>query len=127
MPSATTRGLWTLSGGLAALAILALTRLTRLKTDAAIGISLSVFFALGVVLLFLVGHGPIVTDRVSVNTFAPVLWIEIGDDDPKTRFGEQPSEVEGQRSLAYPRPWVDESQGAHGALATLTSTKPASN
>ena len=40
-----------LTGGLAALAILALTRLTRLKTDAAIGISLSVFFALGVVLL----------------------------------------------------------------------------
>jgi len=40
-----------LSGGLAALAILALTRFTRLKTDAAIGISLSLFFALGVVLL----------------------------------------------------------------------------
>jgi manganese/zinc/iron transport system permease protein len=40
-----------LTGGLAALAILALTRLTRLKTDAAIGISLSIFFALGVVLL----------------------------------------------------------------------------
>ena len=40
-----------LTGGLAALLILALTWLTRLKTDAAIGISLSVFFALGVVLL----------------------------------------------------------------------------
>ena len=40
-----------LTGGLAALTILALTRLSRLKTDAAIGISLSVFFALGVVLL----------------------------------------------------------------------------
>jgi manganese/zinc/iron transport system permease protein len=40
-----------LTGGLAALTILALTRLTRLKTDAAIGIALSVFFALGVVLL----------------------------------------------------------------------------
>ncbi|MEA3231640.1 MAG: heterodisulfide reductase-related iron-sulfur binding cluster [Thermodesulfobacteriota bacterium] len=35
--------------------------------------------ALGVILLFLLGHGPIITDRVSVNTFAPVLWIEIGD------------------------------------------------
>ena len=35
--------------------------------------------ALGVILLFCLGHGPIVTDRVSVNTFAPVLWIEIGD------------------------------------------------
>jgi manganese/zinc/iron transport system permease protein len=40
-----------LTGGLAALTILALTRLSRLKTDAAIGISLSAFFALGVVLL----------------------------------------------------------------------------
>ena len=35
--------------------------------------------ALAVVVLFLVGHGPIVTDRVAVNTFVPVLWIEIGD------------------------------------------------
>jgi manganese/zinc/iron transport system permease protein len=47
-----------LTGGLAALAMLALTRLTRLKTDAAIGISLSVFFALGVVLLTVIqGRG----------------------------------------------------------------------
>lgn len=36
---------------LAALAMLALTRWSRLKTDAGLGISLSVFFALGVVLL----------------------------------------------------------------------------
>jgi len=35
--------------------------------------------ALFVVMLFAFFHGPIVTDRVSVNTFAPVLWIEIGD------------------------------------------------
>ena len=35
--------------------------------------------ALGIVLLFVFFHGPIVTDRVSVNTFAPVMWIEIGD------------------------------------------------
>ena len=35
--------------------------------------------ALFVVLLFVFFHGPIVTDRVSVNTFVPVLWIEIGD------------------------------------------------
>jgi Fe-S oxidoreductase len=35
--------------------------------------------ALFVVLLFVFFHGPIVTDRVSVNTFAPVMWIEIGD------------------------------------------------
>jgi manganese/zinc/iron transport system permease protein len=47
-----------ISGGLAALAILVLTRLSRLKTDAAIGISLSVFFALGVVLLTVIqGRG----------------------------------------------------------------------
>ncbi|HUF87720.1 MAG TPA: metal ABC transporter permease [Thermohalobaculum sp.] len=39
------------TGGLAALTVLALTRLSRLKTDAAIGIALSVFFAVGVVLL----------------------------------------------------------------------------
>ena len=45
------------TGGLAALAILALTRLSRLKTDAAIGISLSVFFALGVVLLTVIQGG----------------------------------------------------------------------
>ncbi len=35
--------------------------------------------ALLVVLLFVFFHGPIVTDRVAVNTFAPVMWIEIGD------------------------------------------------
>ncbi len=39
------------TGALAALAMLALTRLTRLKTDAGLGIALSVFFAIGVVLL----------------------------------------------------------------------------
>ncbi len=32
-----------------------------------------------VVMLFAVFHGPIITDRVSVNSFAPVAWIEIGD------------------------------------------------
>jgi len=35
--------------------------------------------ALAVIVLFMVGHGPIITDRVAVNTFAPVMWIEIGD------------------------------------------------
>ena len=35
--------------------------------------------ALGIVLLFVLFHGPVVTDRVSVDTFAPVAWIEIGD------------------------------------------------
>jgi len=35
--------------------------------------------ALGIIMLFWFFHGPIVTDRVSVNSFAPVMWIEIGD------------------------------------------------
>jgi len=35
--------------------------------------------ALVVILLFVFGHGPIITDHVSVNSFVPVLWIEIGD------------------------------------------------
>ncbi|WGF87423.1 metal ABC transporter permease [Marinivivus vitaminiproducens] len=39
------------TGALAALVVLLLTRKSRLKTDAALGIALSVFFALGVVLL----------------------------------------------------------------------------
>ncbi|NOZ86563.1 MAG: 4Fe-4S dicluster domain-containing protein [Deltaproteobacteria bacterium] len=30
-------------------------------------------------LLFLFLHGPVVTDRVELNTFAPVKWIELGD------------------------------------------------
>lgn len=39
------------TGSLAALLVVVLTRTTRLKTDAALGISLSLFFALGIVLL----------------------------------------------------------------------------
>jgi len=35
--------------------------------------------SLGILLLFWFFHGPVVTDHVSVNSFAPVLWIEIGD------------------------------------------------
>ncbi|TFG89383.1 MAG: metal ABC transporter permease [Hyphomicrobiales bacterium] len=57
-----------LTGGLAALTILALTRLSRLKTDAAIGISLSVFFALGVVLLTVIqGDGG--ANQAGLETF----------------------------------------------------------
>jgi ferredoxin len=29
--------------------------------------------------LFVFFHGPIVTDRVALNTFAPVAWVEVGD------------------------------------------------
>ena len=32
-----------------------------------------------VVALFYFFHGPMLTDRVSVNTFAPVFWVEVGD------------------------------------------------
>ena len=35
--------------------------------------------ALLVILLFALFHGPIVTDRVAVNTFAPVGWVEFAD------------------------------------------------
>jgi quinone-modifying oxidoreductase subunit QmoC len=35
--------------------------------------------ALFVILLFVFFHGPIITDRVAVNTFAPVHWVEFGD------------------------------------------------
>ena len=46
------------TGTLAALCVLLLTRRSRIKTDAALGIALSVFFALGVVLLtFIQGRG----------------------------------------------------------------------
>jgi len=38
-----------------------------------------IVLALGIVLLFSLFHGPVITDRVAVNTFVPVLWIEIGD------------------------------------------------
>ena len=40
-----------ISGALAALLVLVLTRTTRIKTDAALGVSLSLFFAVGTVLL----------------------------------------------------------------------------
>jgi quinone-modifying oxidoreductase, subunit QmoC len=35
--------------------------------------------ALFVIFLFVFFHGPIITNRVAVNTFAPVKWVEIGD------------------------------------------------
>ncbi len=35
--------------------------------------------ALAIILLFVFFHGPVITDRVSVESFAPVKWIEIGD------------------------------------------------
>jgi manganese/zinc/iron transport system permease protein len=47
-----------LAGALAALSVMLITRTTRLKTDAALGIVLSVFFAVGVVLLTLAQGRP---------------------------------------------------------------------
>ena len=35
--------------------------------------------SLWVILLFVFFHGPIVTDHVALNTFAPVHWVEMGD------------------------------------------------
>jgi Fe-S oxidoreductase len=35
--------------------------------------------ALGIILAFCFGHGPMVTERVELTTFAPVAWIQLGD------------------------------------------------
>ncbi|MDR3629845.1 MAG: heterodisulfide reductase-related iron-sulfur binding cluster [Desulfocapsaceae bacterium] len=35
--------------------------------------------ALFVISLFMIFHGPVVTDRVELNTFAPVHWVHLGD------------------------------------------------
>ena len=36
--------------------------------------------ALFVISLFVIFHGPVITDRVELNTFAPVHWVHIGDE-----------------------------------------------
>lgn len=51
----------------------------RFYLSAAWEIGALAVLALGIILLFSLFHGPIITDRVSVNSFAPVMWIEIGD------------------------------------------------
>ncbi|MDJ0915213.1 MAG: heterodisulfide reductase-related iron-sulfur binding cluster [Desulfobacterales bacterium] len=38
-----------------------------------------VVVAVFIVTLFVLFHGPIITDYVAVNSFAPVFWIEVGD------------------------------------------------
>jgi Fe-S oxidoreductase len=45
------------------------------------------FIALSIITLFMVFHGPIVTDRVALNTFAPVAWIKLGDKIMLTTLG----------------------------------------
>jgi Fe-S oxidoreductase len=52
---------------------------SRFYLSAAWEIGALIVLALGIIVLFALFHGPVVTDRVSVNTFAPVFWIEIGD------------------------------------------------
>ncbi len=34
---------------------------------------------LAIILLFLFGHGPVITDRVVLNSFAPPHWVHLGD------------------------------------------------
>ncbi|MDI6852709.1 MAG: heterodisulfide reductase-related iron-sulfur binding cluster [Deltaproteobacteria bacterium] len=48
---------------------------TSPKTELAAFLGIALF----VVLLFLVFHGPVVTDRVELTTFAPVHWVHLGD------------------------------------------------
>jgi ferredoxin len=51
----------------------------RFYTSAAWEIAAVVLVGLFVVVLFALFHGPVVTDRVELNTFAPVQWVELGD------------------------------------------------
>jgi ferredoxin len=51
----------------------------RFYTSASWEIAAVFLVGLSVVALFSLFHGPVVTDRVALNTFAPVEWVEIGD------------------------------------------------
>jgi ferredoxin len=51
----------------------------KFYTSPAWEIGAIVLVGLFVVALFALFHGPVVTDRVELNTFAPVKWVEIGD------------------------------------------------
>ncbi len=51
----------------------------RLYTSIAWEISALIVVGLTVVGLFYFLHGPMVTDRVELNTFAPNVWVEVGD------------------------------------------------
>ncbi len=48
---------------------------TSPKQEAAAFLGIALF----VISLFLVFHGPVVTDRVALTTFAPVHWVHLGD------------------------------------------------
>jgi ferredoxin len=51
----------------------------KFYTSAAWEIAAVFLVGLFVVGLFALFHGPVVTDRVELNTFAPVKWVELGD------------------------------------------------
>jgi Fe-S oxidoreductase len=51
----------------------------RFYLSAAWEVGAFLFVALGIIVLFYFGHGPIVTGHVELNTFAPVSWIRFGD------------------------------------------------
>jgi ferredoxin len=51
----------------------------KFYTSPAWEIGAMALLGLFVVALFAFFHGPVVTDRVELNTFAPVKWVEIGD------------------------------------------------
>lgn len=51
----------------------------RFYTSAAWEIGAMALLGLLVIALFALFHGPVVTSRVELNTFAPVAWVEIGD------------------------------------------------
>ena len=48
---------------------------TSPKTEIAAFLGVGLF----IIMLFLLFHGPVVTSRVELNTFAPVHWIHLGD------------------------------------------------
>jgi ferredoxin len=51
----------------------------RMYTSTAWEAGLTLAVGLVVVALFAFLHGPVVTERVELNTFAPVVWVELGD------------------------------------------------
>jgi len=51
----------------------------RFYTSPKIEVGAFLGIALFVVMLFLIFHGPVVTDRVELTTFAPVHWVHLGD------------------------------------------------
>jgi len=51
----------------------------RFYTSAAWEIAAVLLVGFFVVAIFALFHGPVVTDRVELNTFAPVKWVELGD------------------------------------------------